>query len=73
MMIQFKLREVISTLEMDEILDNRKNISTRVQDLLSEDKSISGLLVHSVELKDIMLSGDIKKVYAEAIKVKKEA
>lgn len=73
MMIQFKLREVISTLEIDTLLINRKNITDRVKDLLSEEKSLSGVMIHSVELKDIMLSSDLKKTFTEAIKVKKEA
>lgn len=73
MTIQFKLREVISTLEIDEILINRKNISERVKELLLEDQSLTGLLIHSVDLKDIMLSAEMKKVFAEAIKVRKEA
>lgn len=71
--IQFKLREVVSSLEIDEVLKNRNTISERIRNLLFEDKSLSGLIIHSVDLKDIMLTGDIKKVYAEAIKVKKEA
>jgi regulator of protease activity HflC (stomatin/prohibitin superfamily) len=73
MTIQFKLREVISALDIDEILINRKNISDRVKDLLLEDQSLTGLLIHSVDLKDIMLSAEMKKVFADAIKVRKEA
>jgi regulator of protease activity HflC (stomatin/prohibitin superfamily) len=73
MTIQFKVREVISTIVIDEILSNRKNIADRVKDLLLEDQSLPGLLIHSVDLKDIMLSSDMKRVYAEAIKVRKEA
>jgi regulator of protease activity HflC (stomatin/prohibitin superfamily) len=69
---QFKLREVISTVELDEILINRKNISDRVKDLL-EDQSLKGLVIHSVEIKDIMLSADMKKVFSDVIKVRKEA
>ena len=73
MTIQFKLREVISTLEIDEILINRKNISDRVKDLLLKDQSLTGLVIHSVELKDIMMSAEMKKIFAEVIKVRKEA
>jgi regulator of protease activity HflC (stomatin/prohibitin superfamily) len=71
--IQLKIREVISSIEMDEILINRKSINDRVKDLLFADDSLSGFLIHSVELKDIMLSADMKKVFAETVKVKKEA
>lgn len=54
MTILFKLREVISTLEIDEILINRKNLSDRVKNLLLEDQSLTGLSIHSVDLKDII-------------------
>ncbi|MBM7651101.1 regulator of protease activity HflC (stomatin/prohibitin superfamily) [Neobacillus cucumis] len=73
MTILFKLREVISTLEIDEILINRKNLSDRVKNLLLEDQSLTGLSIHSVDLKDIMLSAEMKKVFTDAIKVRKEA
>jgi regulator of protease activity HflC (stomatin/prohibitin superfamily) len=71
--IQLKLREVVSTIELDEILADRKNITARVKELLAGDKSLIGFSINAVELKDMMLSGEIKKAYAEVIKAKKEA
>ncbi|WP_230130254.1 slipin family protein [Bacillus sp. CECT 9360] len=71
--IQFKLREAISSMEMDEILNKRQSINEKVKELLINDVSLSGLSIRSVDLKDIMLSADLKKAFAEVIKVKKEA
>ncbi|MBT2655204.1 hypothetical protein J7E81_08105 [Bacillus sp. ISL-18] len=73
MSIQFKLREVISSIEMDELLKSRQKINDDVRNLLLEDKSLIGVSIHSVDLKDIMLSAELKKVYSEVLKAKKEA
>ncbi|RWR05286.1 slipin family protein [Siminovitchia fortis] len=73
MSVQFKLREVISSMGMDEILANRQKINDQVKSLLVEDKSLIGLSIQSVDLKDIMLSADLKKAFAEVVKAKKEA
>ena len=73
MSIQFKLREVISSIEMDELLKSRQKINDDVRNLLLEDKSLIGFSIHSVDLKDFMLSAELKKVYSEVLKAKKEA
>ena len=73
MSVQFKLREVISSIEMDELLKSRKKINEEVRNLLLEDKSLIGFSIHSVDLKDIMFSAELKKVYSEVLKAKKEA
>ena len=73
MSVQFKLREVISLIEMDELLKSRQKINNDVRNLLLEDKSFIGFSIHSVDLKDIMFSAELKKVYSEVLKAKKEA
>lgn len=73
MSAQFKLREVISSIEMDDLLKSRQKINDAVKNLLLEDKSLVGFSIHSVDLKDIMFSAELKKVYSEVLKAKKEA
>lgn len=73
MNVQLKLREVISTLEIDQLLANRQQINERVKDLLLEDQSLNGLSILAVDVKDIMLSAELKKVYSEVVRAKKEA
>jgi regulator of protease activity HflC (stomatin/prohibitin superfamily) len=70
---QFILREVISSIEMDKLLESRKTISENIKTYLVEDKSVAGLSILSVNLKDFMLSAELKKAYLEVIKAKKEA
>jgi regulator of protease activity HflC (stomatin/prohibitin superfamily) len=73
MSIQFKLREVISLLKLDELLENRKKINDEIKQLLAEDKTLVGFSILSVDVKDIMLSAELKKAFLEVIKAKKEA
>ncbi|MEH7094925.1 slipin family protein [Neobacillus vireti] len=73
MSVQFKLREVISSIEMDELLKSRQKINDEVRNLLLEDRSLVGFSIHTVDLKDIMFSAELKKVYSEVLKAKKEA
>jgi len=70
---QFKLREVISSIEMDKLLENRQSISENIKTYLVDDKSLADLSILSVDLKDFMLSAELKKAYLEVIKAKKEA
>ncbi|PLT30646.1 slipin family protein [Peribacillus deserti] len=70
---QLKLREVISTIELDELLQSRKSVNDRVLELLKEDLNLAAFSIQAVDLKDIMLTGELKKIYAETVRVKKEA
>ncbi len=71
--IQLKLRDVISTIEIDRLIENRQQINSRVKDLLTEDETIIGLSILAVDVKDIMLSAELKKAFSEVLRAKKEA
>ncbi|MBM7691556.1 regulator of protease activity HflC (stomatin/prohibitin superfamily) [Peribacillus deserti] len=69
---QLRLREVISAIELDELLQSRQLINDRVKEILKDDQTLSAFSIISVDVKDIMLSAELKKIYSEAVKVKKE-
>jgi regulator of protease activity HflC (stomatin/prohibitin superfamily) len=71
--VQLKLREIISSLEIETILSNRKIIKDQLSEFVNSDFSMAGLSIISIDLKDIMLSAELKKAYLEVVKVKKEA
>ena len=71
--VQLKIREVVSSIELDEILSNRKMINDKLRELIVEDLSLTGFTIMSVDIKDVMLSAELKRVFSEAIKAKKEA
>ncbi|WP_409292652.1 SPFH domain-containing protein [Peribacillus sp. SCS-37] len=73
LMAQYKLREVIASSRLDTLLGNRKEISENMLNLLREEPILSPLSIQSVNLKDIMLPGDLKKAYLEEKKAQKAA
>jgi regulator of protease activity HflC (stomatin/prohibitin superfamily) len=70
---QLKIRELISSISLEEILSNRKVLNDNLNENIINNLSMTGLTIQSIDIKDIMLSSELKKVYMEAIKVKKEA
>ncbi|MET3728209.1 regulator of protease activity HflC (stomatin/prohibitin superfamily) [Fictibacillus halophilus] len=72
MNVQLKLRDVVSSLELDDLLGKRNEVNDSFENLLVE-KSFAGLSILSVDIKDIMLSAELKKAFLEVIKAKKEA
>jgi regulator of protease activity HflC (stomatin/prohibitin superfamily) len=72
MNVQLKLRDVVSSLELDDLLSKRNEVNDSLQQLLI-DNTFAGLTILSVDIKDIMLSAELKKAFLEVIKAKKEA
>lgn len=61
----------MATMELDEALDNRNSIAQAISLALKPD-FMPGLKVLTVEIKDLMLPADLKKVYADVVKARKE-
>ncbi|MGD6962324.1 slipin family protein [Fictibacillus phosphorivorans] len=72
MNVQLKLRDVVTSLELDDLLSKRNEVNESLQQLLV-DNAFAGLTILSVDIKDIMLSAELKKAFLEVIKAKKEA
>ncbi|MBN3555750.1 slipin family protein [Fictibacillus nanhaiensis] len=72
MNVQLKLRDVVSSLQLDDLLWKRNEVNDSLQQLLVEN-TFAGLSILSVDIKDIMLSAELKKAFLEVIKAKKEA
>ncbi|WP_409294120.1 slipin family protein [Peribacillus sp. SCS-26] len=70
---QYKLREVIASSRLDSLLENRKEISENMLNLLREEPNLAPLSIQSVNLKDIMLPSELKKAYLEQKKAQKAA
>lgn len=69
--LQIALRDTMATMELDEALDNRNSIAQAISLALKPD-FMPGLKVLTVEIKDLMLPADLKKVYADVVKARKE-
>jgi len=70
--LQMALREIITSEKIDALLENRAGISAKLMELASGKASALGLKLVSADVKDVMLSGDMKRAYAQVIKAQKE-
>jgi len=70
--LQLALREIIGTEQIDELLEKRKIIGEKLMELTSKKVEDMGLKLLSVDLKDIMFPGELKKVFSQVVKAKKE-
>jgi regulator of protease activity HflC (stomatin/prohibitin superfamily) len=70
--IQLALRQTISQRDLDSALEDRGAIGEEVQAMVNEHASSIGLDLHSVRVRDFMLSGSIRNAYAEVIEAKQQ-
>ena len=72
MNLQMALREIIGKEKIDTVLENRSSISARLMELTSAKAAQLGVKLIAADVKDIMLPGDMKKVFAQVVKAQKE-
>ncbi|MFC0187158.1 slipin family protein [Fictibacillus aquaticus] len=70
---QLKLREVISSIEMDDVLSSRRTLNEAIKELVLQEGSLVGLEIISLDIKDMMMSAELKKVFTEVVRTRKEA
>jgi len=69
---QLALRKVVSGVGIDQLLEERMNIGAQVTSEVVFVADPLGLKVHSVEIKDVMLPGEVRKAFSEVIRARKE-
>ena len=72
LLLQLAVREVISTSKADELLENRAGFAEKVRALAEPQVQRLGLKLLTADLKDLMISGDLKKSFAQVVKARKE-
>ncbi|GIV95794.1 MAG: membrane protein [Herpetosiphonaceae bacterium] len=72
LVLQIAAREVISSRTVDELIASRTLISEEVRQVAAARVEELGLRLLSVSVKDMMLPGDLKKIFAQAVKARKE-
>jgi len=70
--LQAGLRIMISALPADEIIEKRNEHSTRLFEILSVPVQELGIKLLTVEIKDIILPGAMKNIFAQVVKARKE-
>lgn len=72
LLLQLAVREVISTSKADELLENRAGFAEKIRTLAEPQVQRLGLKLLAADLKDLMISGDLKKSFAQVVKARKE-
>ncbi|MBR9676213.1 slipin family protein [Candidatus Woesearchaeota archaeon] len=71
-MAQTTMRNIVGEVELDELLQNRDKISDRIQQIIDKATDPWGIQVDSVDLKDIVLPADMKRVIGKQAEAERE-
>ena len=66
------MRNTVGQFTLDELLTNRENISQNLKTVLDIETDVWGIKVENVELKDIILPDDMKRVMARVAEAERE-
>lgn len=69
---QTTMRNVVGELELDQLLQNREDASQRIRKLVDELTDPWGIQVDNVELKDVVLPEDMKRVIGKQAEAERE-
>lgn len=69
---QQALREAVAGISFDDLLSTRDALNARLPGLLKERAALLGLEVSTLELRDIILPGELRRVYAQVVAAQKE-
>jgi len=69
---QLALRAVAGAVPAEALLNQRLDISAQLLSRVQPEAAKAGLTVHAVEVKDVMLSAELKRAFADTLKAKQE-
>lgn len=69
---QITMRNVVGAVSLDELLRNRDNVSEQIQKIVDEATLAWGVLVNDVDLKDIVIPENLKRVIAREAEAERE-
>jgi regulator of protease activity HflC (stomatin/prohibitin superfamily) len=70
---QAALRSTVAGVTMEALLCQRVAIGPQLRELIAPQAEAFGVTVHAVELRDVMLPGELRKAFSEVLKAKQEA
>ncbi len=71
-LIQVALRQIISSRSLEELLAGRADVGPKVLEASAQPALAFGLKVASVDVRDVMLPGDLKRIFAQEVAARKE-
>lgn len=72
LVLQMGLREIISTTTADDLLEKRDQIGPRLLELAAPRVQELGLKLLLVDVKDLMFPGELKKLFSNVVRARKE-
>ena len=69
---QTTMRDIVGETTLDKLLSERESVSLRIKELVDKASDPWGIKVNSVELKDILLPSDMKRVIAKEAEAERE-
>lgn len=69
---QTTMRNMVGEVTLDELLSEREKISTKIKEIIDKETDPWGIKVENVELKDISLTDEMKRVIARAAEAERE-
>ncbi|MGN1378932.1 MAG: slipin family protein [Bacilli bacterium] len=69
---QTTMRNIVGSVTLDELLSERDKISTNIREIIDKETDPWGIKVENVELKDISLTDEMKRVIARAAEAERE-
>jgi len=69
---QTTMRNIAGAVTLDELLTSRENISTKICEIVDKATDDWGIKVQNVELKDVALPGEMKRVIAKVAEAERE-
>ena len=69
---QTTMRNIVGSVTLDELLSEREKVSVAIKDIIDKETDPWGIKVENVELKDISLTDEMKRVIARAAEAERE-
>lgn len=69
---QTTMRNIVGSVTLDELLSEREKVSVAIKDIIDKETDPWGIKVENVELKDISLTNEMKRVIARAAEAERE-
>jgi regulator of protease activity HflC (stomatin/prohibitin superfamily) len=70
--LQLALRQIIGGTPIDDLLAARQAIGAKLQEIVASKAPSLGLKLLSVELRDIMFPGELKKIFTQVVRARQE-
>ena len=72
LILQMGIREIIGASCIDDLLEKRKEFGALLADKVTSEVEALGIKLLSVDLKDVMFPGEVKKLFNQIVKARKE-